>query len=279
MRHHNLASLLKAALGAGVVIALAAPHAFAQVQPADRYGGQAFYPNPAAAPAPSPPTRVLSWPGKTLPAPPQPAAPQSAAPQPAAPADYSAAQHAPYLARPAAYPSPYQPQAYYAPAPAAAQPTPGSSATAPPQMAYPFAIPPQMTQPLVGPPAPPQPPASIYAPPPQAPQAPAAPLASSPAAPDSPEQAAARRMAAAMPPPRPGARLYSVHRQFGMEPDPIAPAAPRSAELQGQPVELAASFKLDPGPDPASQDAADEALAAQAREITRTALLRGKAAR
>lgn len=227
-------------------LALSAGAAASQAQVADRYGGAGDY--RAAAPAPGAPVRgapgrVLSWPGKSLPA----TAPQVGGygdprmVQPQAVYAYPV-QAAPAGARPqAAYPSPYQPQPYFAPAPAPAPAAPGSSATAPsgvyppntvpPQLASPFAVPPQQAAPLVGSP---QPPVSIYGPP----QA----RMPGPTDPGQPQ-----RIAANTAQPQ-AARYYSVHRPFGLQPDP-APAA----AAEGQPVELVSSIDSGVGAEPASE--------------------------
>ena len=285
---------------------LTAATAPALAQTVDRYGGYGAYPTagPAQPAPPSAPTRVLTWPGKTLPTAPPPQAGGYAYPRymAAQPAGGGALQPAPYeaqrraasypgapaayyppapqgyvqalpaqaypapsqQARPvAAYPSPYQAQPYYAPAPRAPAPAPGSTATAPtgvyppntvpPQLAYPMAVPPQMAAPLVGQGQQPQP-TSIYA----APQA-FAPQTelngssglSGQARPNPTDPRQDQRVAMNTAAPAQGARLYSLHREFGLTPDPT-PAAPP----QGQTVELVSSIDSGAAANP-DADAAD----------------------
>jgi hypothetical protein len=272
--------------------AAAAP-ALAQV---DRYGGYGAYPIQQGVPAP--PARVLSWPGKTIPAPamtppqangygygryvqaapaygaqlqpapyaqgrgapPPPYVAQRratmyptaypAAPQPTyAPAPQAQPAPAPQMAPPPqamqmrpAYPVPAPGQPYYA-LPPAPQPAQGSTATAPsgvyppntvpPQLAYPIA--PASAQPLVGQ----APPTSIYAPPPQVQPSAAAHEVANPTDPRLPQRVA---MNAA---PAQGARFYSLHREFGLEPDPT-PAPPPD----GQVVQLVSPIDSGPAPNP-----------------------------
>jgi hypothetical protein len=117
-----------------------------------------------------------------------------------------------------AYAPPYQAPFYYAPVPEAPTPTPGSTATAPTgvyptntvpaQLGGPQSLPPQVTQPLVSQPlgrANPQPGVPAQA------QGAAAPR-SDPTDPRQPQRVAMNTS------DRP--RLYSVHREFGMTPDP-----------------------------------------------------------
>jgi len=310
MRHLSLASTLLAAGFSLSAVLIAATGAGAQAQPqvVDRYGGVATYPAPAQAQANAPPrpSRILTWPGKTIPAaaqpqgapyaaqpayapqpypaqpyPPQqapglrpalPAAPQPR-PQPAAqPVPQSAPQPAPQPTPQASYQTGYRPQPYYAPAPGSPPPAPGSTATAPsgvypantvpPQLAYPLAIPPQYAQPLVtqpqaSQPSPAQPnasqPTSIYDPP-QARSSQPVPAASQPA--EQSEEARARAMAMNMPPPN-RSRLYSVHRQFGLEPDRI----PAPAAETGAPVELVGA--IGSGVGPSAEEVQEEDAAAK----------------
>ena len=167
----------------------------------------------------------------------QPAQPQG---QPMSP-EAMAAQMGPPQA---AYPSIYQAQPYYAPAPSGPGPAPGSTATAPvgvypantvpPQMAGPQSLPPQVAQPMVTVPVGqgPLPPASIYAPPPQA-KGVSAPQ-SDPTDPRQPQRVAMNTVSA----PNQGSRLYSLHRDFGLQPDPDPAPLPG----QGESVELVSSI-------------------------------------
>jgi hypothetical protein len=259
--------VLASAAAVAAVLAASPPSA---AQTADRYSGSVAYAAPQRPPVQQRPARVLAWPGKTLPAAPAPAQPYAGpqaqvppswtpAPTPTpTPYGYPASQpgYAPVPAaqRPApaavaSYPSPYQAQPYYAPAPMAPAPAPGSTATAPigvyppgtvpPQLAHPMAVPPEYATPLVGAP---QPPASIYAPPPQ-PQPWPGPTGAAERTNAQPQQVAAAATAH-------GARYYSLHRQFGLAPDPTpAPSA------QGEAVELVSSIDgvAGIGPEPETE--------------------------
>jgi hypothetical protein len=277
MRPILLLSLLATAAGVAASPALA--------QAPDRYGGYGSYPSPAQPQAAPTPGRVLTWPGKTLPAAPQaagPVDPRYGQPQPAAgpqlqPPPYAQVQGPAYANTPASYRQPapqgyapaqsYRPQPqqrppqagqaatypsglraqpYYAPAPVAPPPATGSTATAPsgvypantvpPNIAYPQAVPPQMAAPLVGPSQPL--PTSIYSPPP------AAAATQTVANPGQPQRVAMNTAASAQ-----SARLYSVHRAFGMQPDPT-PAAP----APGEAVELVTPIDSGGAPNPAADD-------------------------
>jgi hypothetical protein len=138
----------------------------------------------------------------------------------------------------------------------------------PPQLAYPMAVPPQMAQPLVAGPAPP---ASIYAPPQAAaPQGPSADSNGSvglrgqaipnPTDPRLPQQVALNTAA-----PVQGARLYSLHREFGLQPDPTPPPS-----AEGQTVELVSSIDSGGAPDPAA-DAGDKPRTKQTASTGQTA--------
>lgn len=252
------------------VVALAAAGATSALAQADRYGGVGTYRAPAPPraqlQAQAAPGRVLTWPGKSTPAaPPQPypaAYPQAYPAQPYAPPAYSPPRPAPpQMAPQAAYPSPYQPQPYYAPAPGGPAAPPGSSATAPtgvypantvpPNLASPMAVPPQQAQPLV---SNPQLPNSIYAPP--APPPPAGVLGA----------AQPRRDLAVAAAPQ-AARYYSLHRQFGLQPDrPPAPPA------EGQPVELVSSIDSGVGDEPLSESRTRVVPASKAKGAQTAAL-------
>ena len=206
--------------------AYAAPQAYAPPQQQQPYPPQQAY-----APVPQPA---------------QPAQPQQAQGQPMSPEAMAARMGPPQ----ASYPSPYQTQPYYAPAPNAPAPTPGSSATAPtgvyptntvpPQLAYPQAVSPQQAQPMVTVPV------GQANLPPAAP--PSAQGSSSPQSdPTDPRQPQRVAMNTASPPNQ-GARLYSLHRDFGLQPDPT----PAPSVDEGQTVQLVSS--IDSGASDASLD-------------------------
>jgi hypothetical protein len=250
---------------------------YVQAQPA--YGNNQLAPAPYAQGRGAPPApyqvdrRMAMYPQPRY-AQPQYAAPQYATPQYAAP-QYGYPQPRPYaspaqpqapqpprpaVAPQASYPSPYQPQPYYAPAPAAAPRAPGSTATAPsgvyppntvpPQLAGPNALPPQVAQPMV---ANPQLPSSIYAPPPPPPPPPApaqgtATGAVTQADPTDPRQPQRVAMNTAEVPVQ-TARHYSLHRQYGLEPDPTPPPPPD----EGATVELVSPIDSGVGGEPETQ--------------------------
>ena len=275
---------------------------YMQAQPA--YGSQ-LQPAPYAQRRGAPPTPYQMERRATMyPAPAQaayyPPAPQGYAPQGYAPQPYPQQQMAPQQQpqmRPAAsYPSPYQAQPYYAPAPGAPAPAPGSTATAPtgvypantvpPQLAYPMAVPPQMAAPLVGPQAQQQLPTSIYASPqgsgPQASAPQAGPMElngstglSGQGRPNTTDPRKEQRVAMnTAAPPVQSARLYSLHREFGMTPDPTPAPTP-----QGPTVELVSSIDSGGAPNP-DADAADRPATRKITDSTGktvTAQLRGAA--
>ncbi len=218
-----------------VLIAMCASSAQAQTTAVgDRYSGE-VYVQPAYRQAASAGGPTLSWPGKTAAAEPQPAAPSPSSSgfgeQMRAPA-YAYAPQAYRPAARAAYQTPvtqqvaqtptYPPPAY--PAQVARAPaSPAGAYAAPPVMPwyqrYGEAAAPPAASPAPAP-LPPAPPQSIYDPP--AGQSGAATGAS-----------AAASSAAAMAPPTPTAaptataandgetaRFYSLHRQYGLTPDP-----------------------------------------------------------
>lgn len=223
---------------------------YVQAQPA--YGAQ-LQPAPYAQSRGAPPAPYAVERRAAMYPQPQPA---YAYPQP--PAYPQQVQPQQQQARPqAAYPSPYQAQPYYAPAPMAPPNAPGSTATAPtgvypantvpPQLAYPMAVPPQAAQPLVNNAAP-APPTSIYAPPPQAQtsQSQTGQGQSDPTDPRQPQRVAMNTA----PAPVQTARLYSLHRQFGLQPDPTPTPAP---DEERQTVELVSSIDSGVGGEPQAE--------------------------
>lgn len=232
----------------------AAPYAQpypAQPHPAQAYPAQAApplrgaYPAQAAYPVQAPPQAYQGAPAQMAP----PAQPYFGR-QIAGAGQQPAQRAAPQPPVQASYPSPYQEQPYFAPAPMAVAPPQGSTATAPtgvyptntvpPQLAGPNVIPPQMAQPMVGAPqAPmPAPPTSIYAPPPQA-----------MADPTDPRQN--QRVAMNTAQPAASARYYSLHRQFGLQPDPTPPLPVDNA---ADAVQLVSSIDSGVGVEPAPEN-------------------------
>jgi hypothetical protein len=220
-----------------------APQGYA---PPQAYAPQAYAPQPQAQ------VQQQQMAPQALPFPAQPMSPQA----------YSQQMPPPQQMRaPASYPSGLQAQPYYAPAPGAPAPAPGSTATAPngvypantvpPQLAYPMTVPPQMAAPLVGQPQ--QQPTSIYAPQQgaMAPQATArepelngSSGLSGQAVPNPTDPRQPQMVAMNTAVPLQSARLYSLHREFGLTPDPTPAPAP-----QGQTVELVSSIDSG-GPNP-----------------------------
>ena len=185
-----------------------------QPGPVDRYGGGHSYMPSAQAAGP-----VLSWPGKTAPAPSSPYQGYYPGMQPYNPAQmrgapygavaypqggyYPQTGYAPAGYQPSAYPQAAYPQVAYPPAPQAApQYAPQYSPQYTPQAA-------PQTMPQAAP-------ASIYAPP-QGQTGTNTPATSTPAA------SGGRALASASAP-----RFYSLHRDFGIQPDG-APAAENTA--------------------------------------------------
>jgi hypothetical protein len=235
---------------------------YVQAQPS--YGAQqqpapyAVERRPATYPQPQP---QYAYPAQPYP---QPVQPQQARPQGAYPqASYPQAGFA----------SPYQAQPYYAPAPAAAPIPSGSTASAPsgvypantvpPQLAYPMAVPPQMAAPLVNNP---QLPTSIYAPPPVAAQR--APSAVGQTGQTQADPRQPQRVAVNDAQPGQGARYYSLHRQYGLTPDPT-PALPPA---EGQAVDLVSAIDPGVGAEPVSEP---RTRVIQTNGKTGTAVLRG----
>jgi hypothetical protein len=240
--------------------------------------------------APQQPQAYAAYPAQPA-YPPQPAypaqpayPPQAAAPQMAPPVQPYYGRQIAGAAQPqagqASYPSPYQTQPYYAPAPTAAAPPPGSTATAPsgvyptntvpPQLAGPNVIPPQVAQPLVTNPQapPPAPPTSIYAPPPTARIGEGSPLPA--AQPDPTDPRENQRVAMNTAQPAQTARYYSLHRQFGLQPDPTPPLP---ADDAADAVELVSSIDSGVGVEPAPETRTKVVQTTKGK--TTTAILRG----
>ena len=180
-----------------------------QPGPVDRYGGGHSYMPTAQAAGP-----VLAWPGKTMPAPSSPAMGYYPGMQPYNPMQMRSAPYA------GAYPQTGYPQAVYQPQMAypqvayPAQAYPQQQQQAAPQYAPQYA---PQAAPQYTPQATPQAaPASIYAPP-QGQTGTNTPATSAPAA------SGGRALASASAP-----RFYSLHRDFGIQPDG-APAAENTA--------------------------------------------------
>ncbi|OYX35838.1 MAG: hypothetical protein B7Y99_02900 [Caulobacterales bacterium 32-69-10] len=243
-------------------------------QYAPQYG---YAPQPQAA-APQQPMTPYGY-AAQMPPPQQPYyAPQ--APQPPQPPQ---APQAPQQAQ-ATFTQPFQPQPYFAPAPGAPMAAPGSTATAPsgvyptntvpPQLAGPGSLPPQVAQPLVNNPQalspqgmPPAPPTSIYAPPPQARISEPTPLPNAQPDPTDPREPQRVAMMSAAQPQT--ARYYSLHRQFGLRPDPT-PAPVSDADAQS--VELVSSIDSGVGGEPSSEP---RNRVVRTNGKTGTAILRG----
>ncbi len=228
------------------VIAIASTGFGLQTHAQSRYGP----PSPLPAPAPTQgwSAGALNWPGKT---PANPAAPDvtgSGRPEPLSPWAQREAQRSP--AAPVAVAS--LPPPASAPRPIAASPTFRPAPAVHPGSAAPV----QSSAPVPAPPA--QPPLTPLRTPPPAPTASLAPTSVQPA--EKPraypgykvpqiahypgyETAAAAPPAAAAPAQtasataKPGPRIYSVGREFGMQPDPIPP--PTQPVVQGPGLTLA----------------------------------------
>jgi hypothetical protein len=244
---------------------LAAAPALAQPQEGDRYGAVAAAPGaPVYAPLRG---RMLSWPGKADAAPPQPPAPSAAPVRYAPAAAYASRSYAP----PRAYAAPtdsgqrYSGQAYAAPLPSAPPSAAGgvrryAGLQAPTQGGSPadgwrpvYAVP----QPaLAGAPARPAAlPTSLYSPP--APPAGRAALAPPPRA-----TSAAQRYGYD-PTADHAVHFYSVHRPFGLQPDP----APIPPQFFGATADLS-----EPPPQPQEARTASTAGGRTARAVPDTSV-------
>jgi hypothetical protein len=191
---------------------------------------------------------LLSWTGKSPPPTDAPAPASAPAPAPAAapPDDGAATYVAPRRAAPVVEAAPERapPPAEPQPAPAAYRPPPAPEAAPPPTVAE------SAPAPYIAPPAPAKPARRTRL----AAAAAAHPVTAPAAAPDTaaaPTQSAEASVPAAS--PRTHVRFYSLHRAYGMTPDPIAMPTQRTMVLVGPPD--AAASQSQNGGDDAAADA------------------------